>query len=170
MKKTERPVKIKIRSSHSDYTEIPDFLSEMIEDYFDDYEEAPLSPVVVPDKVELVTEGILRDTGDRIELVYEETELTGMKGATTTLSYDKQNPEIVTVLRDGTVQTALVFEKGVRHLCMYDTPYMPIELCVATITLQNKLTMAGGEITLDYMIESGGEQAERTRLTVSVLT
>ncbi|NLK39690.1 MAG: DUF1934 domain-containing protein [Clostridiales bacterium] len=165
--KSERPVKIKIMSTLSDYSsEYPAFLVDMMNTYGN--VRLPQSPF--PEKIELITEGILRDTGDRIELEYEETELTGMEGATTTLSYDKQNPNIITVLRDGSIQTALVFEEGVRHICMYETLYMPIELCVATTTLTNELTFEGGQIALDYLIETGGEQAERTRLSISILS
>ncbi|MBR6708728.1 MAG: DUF1934 domain-containing protein, partial [Clostridia bacterium] len=62
--------------------------------------------------IELVLEGELSVEDGRVTVSYEETELTGMAGSTTTLSFDRDNPQLVTMMREGEVQTVLVFEQG----------------------------------------------------------
>jgi uncharacterized beta-barrel protein YwiB (DUF1934 family) len=68
------------------------------------------------------------------------------------------------MIRSGSVSTALVFEPGKRHFCTYKTPYMPFEVCVHTIKVDNRLLDAEGTLDLDYVVEIRGAQAERCRL------
>ena len=58
-----------------DENKLPVLLSIRGEQYFDDID---------PDATELMTEGTMEVTGDGIVLSYEESELTGMEGTTTT--------------------------------------------------------------------------------------
>ena len=83
--------------------------------------------------------------------------------------FDKKTPGLVSILREGAVSTALVFEEGRRHLCVYETPYFPIELCVNTLSLENTLTYNGGFIRAEYLVEMNGILAEKTIITISLL-
>lgn len=121
------------------------------------------------DTIELFTDAVIRDDGDRIEISYEETELTGMKGATTAVSFRKSEPYLVTMLRGGAVRTALVFEEGKRNICTYETPYMPFELCISTKKVVNELEFACGKLFLDYVVEIRGAKAERTKFTFEII-
>lgn len=173
MEQKERPVQIKIISKQLDSGgDIHDNIINLLRESNDEGDPRVYFNEDFPsgDKIELVTEGIIRDRAGRIELEYDETELTGMEGSTTIVSYDKHTPGIISVLRDGSISTALVFEAGARHICAYETPYMPLELCVTTTTLENNLSYEGGRLELDYVIESGGERTERTRLSLSVIS
>jgi uncharacterized beta-barrel protein YwiB (DUF1934 family) len=76
-------------------------------------------------------------------------------------------PELVTMMRHGTVNTILVFEKGKRHICTYQTEYMPFEICVNTKEVINTL-LENGRIDLDYIVEIRGAQAERTQFTIEI--
>ena len=67
--------------------------------------------------LEVRSVGTLKRKNGRIVLSYEETELTGMDGATTTVSFAERDPSVITMLRYGTISTALVFEEGKRHIC-----------------------------------------------------
>jgi|GEM_PF-396466 len=119
--------------------------------------------------LELVTEAEMTDDGKRIEIRYNETELTGMDGAITQISFEKDAPGIISMLRGGTVYTVLIFEKGKRHICAYETPYMPFELCIFTRKVENFLDMdAGGSLDLDYFIEIRGAGTERTVFRMDV--
>lgn len=117
----------------------------------------------------LTTDCTIADKGGRLEIEYEESEITGMEGARTKIVTDKQSPELVSILREGSVSTALVFEEGKRHHCVYETPYFPIELCVNTLSLENKLTYEGGSFSAEYLIEMNGMLAEKTHITVTLL-
>ncbi len=117
--------------------------------------------------MEISTEGKLRVRDGEVRLSYEETELTGMEGATTIVSFREENPELVTMMRSGTVNTALVFEEKSRHICAYQTPYMPFELCVHTLKVDNRL-LSDGKIFLDYIIEFRGAKAEHNLFELTI--
>ena len=87
----------------------------------------------------------------------------------TKVFFSKNDPGLVSILREGAVSTALVFEEGRRHLCTYETPYFPIELCVNTLSLKNTLNYNGGSMTAEYLIEMNGVLAERTIITISII-
>lgn len=117
--------------------------------------------------IELVLEGELSVEDGRVTVSYEETELTGMAGSTTTLSFDRDNPQLVTMMREGEVQTVLVFEQGRQHFCTYQTPYMPFEICVRTYRIVNEL-LESGFIYLDYTLEIRGARLERNKFTMEI--
>ncbi|MBQ4151335.1 MAG: DUF1934 domain-containing protein [Clostridia bacterium] len=117
----------------------------------------------------LTTDCTVADKGSRIEIEYEESEITGLEGSKTKVFFDKKNPSLVSILREGAVSTALVFEEGRRHLCVYETPYFPIELCVNTLSLQNTLSYNGGSMKAEYLVEMNGVLAEKTIITISIL-
>ena len=118
--------------------------------------------------LELVMEGRCLDDGARFSVTYQESELTGMEGATTTLSFLKKDPGLVTVVRSGTMHTALVFEQGKRHLCVYETPVMPFEVSVHATKVKNRL-LQEGTLALDYTVELRGANAEQMHFSLSLL-
>ena len=120
------------------------------------------------DAIELSTEGVMNIDERSVELVYEESEITGMEGSTTTVHFDLDNPGFVTIYRSGTVSTTLAFERGKRHHCAYNTPIMPFEICVRTIKVENNI-LASGNLKLDYVIEIRGAKAERTKFELSII-
>ena len=117
-----------------------------------------------PQDLEMYSDARLRLTDDMFSLSYEETALTGMEGTSSQLSFIRSQPHLLTMIRSGSVSTALVFEPGKRHFCTYKTPYMPFEICVHTIKVDNRLLDAEGTLDLDYVVEIRGAQAERCRL------
>jgi uncharacterized beta-barrel protein YwiB (DUF1934 family) len=72
------------------------------------------------------------------------------------------------MLRSGSVSTALVFEPNKRHFCTYKTPFMPFEVCVHTLRIDNKLLAEAATLDLDYIVEIRGAQAERCRLHLEI--
>lgn len=128
----------------------------------------PFDLEVTPEEMLINTEGELKREGDHFEISYKESEATGMAGATTAISFSKADTGIVSMIRSGSVSTALVFEERKRHHCVYNTPYMPFEICVHTLKVENRL-MDIGTLELDYVIEIRGAQAERTKLSVQIL-
>ncbi len=123
---------------------------------------------IQPETVEINTVGSLSCEGGRVELSYEETEVTGMEGTRTLLTYLEGQENIVSILREGEVTTALVFEEGKRHHCVYNTPYMPFQICTHTLKIDNRL-LSEKYIELDYIVEIRGAMAERTRLRMELL-
>ena len=121
-----------------------------------------------PQSMEMYSDARLRLTDDMFSLSYEESELTGMEGTSSQLSFMRSQPELVTMLRSGSVSTALVFEPNKRHFCTYKTPFMPFEVCVHTLKIDNKLLAEAATLDLDYIVEIRGAQAERCRLHLEI--
>ncbi|MBQ9783866.1 MAG: DUF1934 domain-containing protein [Clostridia bacterium] len=123
---------------------------------------------VEPEVIEINTLGKRGLEKGRVEISYEETEATGMAGSSTAVSFMIEQPGVVTMVREGAVSTALVFESGKRHHCLYNTPFMPFEVCVHTLKVDNRLAKEK-YLELDYIIEIRGARAERTKFRMEVL-
>jgi uncharacterized beta-barrel protein YwiB (DUF1934 family) len=117
------------------------------------------------EEMELAMEGKLIVTGERAELVWHESELTGMEGATTKIGFALDAPDLVSMLRSGSVNTALIFEAGRRHICIYNTPFSAFEVCVQALRVENRV-LVDGSLLLDYLIEIRGNRTERCRMEV----
>lgn len=166
VKKTdEKEVRIKLRS----------VIYEVDASLFsDDDEDGRFSVIeadtenIEPDEIEINTVGTRRIADGRFEVYYDESEVTGMEGSSTSVSFDMSDKGIVTMLREGSVSTALVFESGRRHHCLYKTPYMPFEVCVNTLSVDNRVE-EDGELFIDYIIEIRGAKAERTKFEMKLI-
>lgn len=123
--------------------------------------------VAMPEPIQMLMEGKLLTDERRVELVYAESELTGMQGSMTAIGFDRANPDLVSMIRTGPVRTAMTFEEGKRHICLYNTPFCEFEICVRTIKVENRL-LEENQLELYYLIEVHGAQAERCKMTITV--
>ena len=153
----------------------------------DDYFVKPADPAVTRakatgtetdaiEKIELFTEGFLTITPDggfteepsyTVAITYDETELTGMEGAHSTVTYRTSDRGLVSMLRTGMVTTAMTFKAHHRSICTYETPYMPFSIGVHALTVDNRLD-SEGILKLDYIIEIKGARAERCEMTMTI--
>ena len=117
---------------------------------------------------EMTVVGRYHDDGIRVAISYDESELSGMEGSRATVSYQKNEPGVITMLRTGSVKTALLFEKGRCHECVYQTPIAPFDVCVQTDDVKNSLEGVG-VLYLDYTVELKGAQPQRTKMTLTLL-
>lgn len=118
-----------------------------------------------PDCVKLVTEGTLVQEENRYILTYQESELTGLEGTQTTIQVEGDQ---VMMLREGTVNTQMVFQLGRRHFGFYHTPYGDLFVGVNPHHVMAELTAEGGEIELDYELELDHALVGRSILVVNV--
>lgn len=142
-------------------------LGDEPEELYEDELEEEQEDEEIDGPIEMYSEGELYITDDRVIIAYDESELTGMEGSHTQVRFERNQPGLVTMMRSGNVNTILVFEKGKRHICTYQTPYMPFEICVYTKEVTNNL-LESGRIDLDYIVEIRGAQAERTQFTIEI--
>lgn len=134
----------------------------------DELVEMVMDGAVEPEKMQIKTVGSFCVDGDRCCIAYRESEVTGMEGSVTEISFDMKDSGIVTMTRSGTVSTALVFENGKRHHCVYETPYMPFEVCVKTLNVRNDIAV-NGCMEIDYIVEIRGAKAERTKFSMRIM-
>lgn len=123
---------------------------------------------IEPQKMQIKTVGRYVIDGDRCEISYDESDVTGMEGSVTSISFDMTDSGVVTMSRTGSVSTALVFENGKRHHCVYNTPFMPFEVCVKTLSVNNLIDKEG-RLELDYIVEIRGAKAERTKFSMKIM-
>ena len=159
---TKRNVMITLSTSR---TEVAEELSQEDGEIRFDVGRYALSKM--PEPTDLMVEGRLVTNRHRVELVYEEGELSGMQGSVTSIGFAREEPSLVSMIRTGTVATALVFEEGKRHFSIYNTPYSDFQVCVHTLRVENRL-LRDGLLRLEYLIEIHGAQAEHCRMTVRV--
>lgn len=119
---------------------LPVLLSIRGEQYFDEID---------PDATELMTEGTLEITEAGVLLTYQESELTGMEGTTTT--FEVRGPRVI-LTRSGNVNSQMVFEEGRQHTSLYETPFGELTVDVQTSTLKHNLSERGGVMEIKYSI------------------
>lgn len=100
--------------------------------------------------LELVTEGKYYKKGDAYFITYKESEVTGMEGTTTTL---KIVGGVVTLMRFGSINSQLIFERGQKHVSYYDTQHGSFTVGVFASEVNVKVDDDGGEVWVDYKIE-----------------
>lgn len=127
---------------------------------------ASKSEVAAP--LEIVTEGYLSKKNGRVELRYAETDQTDLADEITTLSFEQDDPSVLTMERNGICKTSMVFEAGRRYLCIYDVGGMVMELVVRTYDLDNELDENGGRIRLGYTLENGGSTVSCVKMDIKV--
>jgi uncharacterized beta-barrel protein YwiB (DUF1934 family) len=117
------------------------------------------------DIIEVVTPGKFYKKEQEYYVVYEETEISGMEGTTTTL---KINKDKLTLLRKGTTNTKMIFEEDYRDTILYSTPHGVLELLVDTKQIQIDINDMGGEVKVNYDMSIAGQNPLTTQLEVSI--
>ena len=102
-----------------------------------------------PEIIELVTEGTMEFKNGGWDVSYEETELTGMEGTTTTFTV--AGPRVI-LTRSGKVNSQMVFEEGKQHTSLYETPFGELTIDIQTSKLLHNLTDRGGLMEIKYSI------------------
>lgn len=103
-----------------------------------------------PDLIELVTEGTMEFSGGGWNICYEESELTGLQGVTTTFRVE---PGVVTLTRTGNLKSQMVFRQGQSHDSLYQMEFGALMITVCAKSVYFDLTPEGGFIDLVYSIE-----------------
>ncbi len=102
------------------------------------------------DSVELVTEGEYEYAPADSRLIYQESSITGMEGTTTTFSIE---PGTVTLTREGSVTSQMLFRKNEKHLFLYDTPYGAYTMGISTHRLSVDIDENGGHMEISYALD-----------------
>lgn len=103
-----------------------------------------------PETIELVTEGILERQAEGWRISYEESNLTGMQGVTTTFLVE---PGKITLDRTGSLNSRMVFQEGVYHESLYQMEFGALMITVCAAKVSYAITEAGGTVDLTYGID-----------------
>lgn len=103
-----------------------------------------------PEVIELVTEGVLEQKNGIWDLSYEESDLTGLQGVTTTFQIA---PGKIVLTRTGRLQSQMVFQEGVSHDSLYQMEFGALMITVRGKQVSFDLAENGGVVDLVYGIE-----------------
>ena len=96
-----------------------------------------------PEIIELVTDGTLEYRDGGWDICYEETELTGMAGVTTTFRL-----ELGTVIleRTGKLRSQMIFQQGIPHDSLYQMEFGALMLTVCAQLIEASISEQGGKV------------------------
>ena len=103
-----------------------------------------------PDSIELITDGYLEQTENGWEISYEETDLTGLAGVTTSFRVE---PGTICLTRTGKLNSQMVFSEGVFHESLYRMEFGALMVTVCASKVAYEITPEGGFVDLVYAIE-----------------
>ena len=103
-----------------------------------------------PEVIELVTEGLLEQVAEGWKLTYEESDLTGLQGVTTTFLVE---PGKITLSRKGPLNSQMVFQEGQFHESLYRMDFGALMITVCASKVRYDISEKGGTIDLTYAIE-----------------
>lgn len=119
------------------------------------------------DRIQLKTRGSFVRRGGSFFITYEESETTGYAGCVTTVKVAEDGRRVA-MLRYGRAPSQLIIEKGVRHVCHYDTGVGALSLGVAADEIEHALTDEGGEVRFSYTLDSGTQELSRNLVKITV--
>lgn len=102
-----------------------------------------------PEVIELVTEGTLENTESGWEICYEESDLTGLEGASTSFLVEQEK---IVLTRTGNLTSQMIFRVGVPHESLYNMGFGVLMITVNATKIQYDLSGEGGWVDLSYAI------------------
>ncbi len=102
-----------------------------------------------PEVIELVTDSTLEFRDGGWDICYEESELTGLAGVTTTFRLE---PGQVTLERKGKLSSQMVFRQGIPHESLYQMEFGALMLTVCAQMIEASIDENGGTVDLQYAI------------------
>ena len=103
-----------------------------------------------PDVIELVTEGTMTFRDGGWDICYEESDLTGLAGVTTTFRIERGQ---VTLRRTGKLRSEMIFREGVPHESLYQMEFGALLITVCAKQIEVNLGDQGGNVDLVYSVE-----------------
>lgn len=102
-----------------------------------------------PEVIRLDTVGTMAFRNGGWDISYEESELTGLAGVTTTFRVE---PGKIMLLRTGKLSSTMVFQEGVAHDSLYRMDFGALMITVKATRVFYDLVEDGGTIDLVYHI------------------
>jgi uncharacterized beta-barrel protein YwiB (DUF1934 family) len=119
------------------------------------------------DEIEVVTPGTFYASDGAFYAEYDETEISGMEGTTTTM---KIKPDSFSLIRQGSTNTEMEFDKKEKSVSMYNTPFGTLEMKIETKKLDVDIDEDGGEIYIKYLLSIVGADVLDTTLKINIKT
>ena len=119
-----------------------------------------------PEAVELMTRGTITGRNGKFAISYEETELTGVAGTTTTFLVFNRNRVVLS--REGTIRSRMVFEEDIKNEALYDLGFGSLLISICAKKIDVNLTEEGGYLFIDYTVEVENSMSSRNTYEIRV--
>ncbi len=103
-----------------------------------------------PEIIELVTDGTLEFLDGGWNITYEESDLTGLAGVTTTFRLE---PGQIILSRTGKLKSQMIFREGECHDSLYQMEFGALLITVCAKHIEAQISENGGTVELLYSIE-----------------
>ena len=100
-----------------------------------------------PDISDFLTLGTLEQTEKGFSISYEESELTGLQGTTTTFQMERDR---IVLKREGTLKSEMIFAVNQEHRSLYDMGMGALLVTVRTTALVQVMDVKGGFADVIY--------------------
>lgn len=119
--------------------------------------------------IELFTEGVFYIKNGNYYIIYEESEVSGMEGTTTSLKVEDNKK--VSMKRFGTMSTNFDFEKNKQFEASYMTAYGNLTINILTNTLHIEIDeeTGKGNIEIDYDLKVLGNVKTANKLKIQLM-
>jgi len=119
--------------------------------------------------IELTTEGSFYEKNGSYYIIYDESEISGMEGATTRVKIE--NDKKVSMKRFGTAAADLTFEEGREYETNYMTAYGDFSMNVTTNILDIEINgeTGKGKIEVDYDLKILGGVKTSNKLKIQLM-
>lgn len=115
--------------------------------------------------IEVVTPGKFLLGENEFKAIYEESEISGMEGTTTTLII---KDDVLVLEREGSTTTKMEFKEGEDMISLYNTPYGMMNINISTIKLDINMCEDGGAIYSKYVLGLEGQPGITTELKIKI--
>ena len=117
------------------------------------------------EKVEMETTCQYYGTKDNSTVEFDEIFAEDMKSRTT---LRVKNGSCAHLLRQGSINTELIIEKGVRHNCAYSTPYGELMVGITATDFISEAEENSLRLKMNYTVDFYGEINQTKEMTVEV--
>ena len=116
--------------------------------------------------ISLMTSGTLMLDEEKAVVSYQETLDESLPSQTVLVTV---KDDTVTMQREGSYATQMVFVRGQRYEGIYQTPFRDMDIAVFCTRLSYDLTEEGGEIFLVYQMDMNGQFAAMHQMHLEVM-
>lgn len=120
------------------------------------------------DVYEFVTDAQLAQKKESIYIMYDESELSGMKGTNTTIKVEKNQ---MSISRKGSNISKMIFKKNQHHRGLYQSQEgsLPMEILTNFIEIPAHERIFENQIVIDYDINLAGMFTGKNIMTIKII-
>ncbi len=115
--------------------------------------------------ISLTTEGDYKLEDGVYFIDYEESEITGLEGTKTSIEIGN---DYVSLLRNGAVNSQMLFMKDRKTSSYYNTPYGDFLIGIFTDNLDIDITPDGGKINVDYYLDINNAKTSKNNFEIEI--